>query len=182
MTLTEFFLNACSMSSDINEHLPTLKQYASECDVVMELGVRTGNSTFALLSGLPKKMRSFDIGPFCNKIICKDLAEANGIDWQFIQENVLTTDKIEECDLLFIDTLHSYFQLKKELELHGNKSRKYIVLHDTFTFGKRDEFTPAGQPNLGLLPAIFEFLDNNKHWAVHKIYDNNNGLMILKRS
>ena len=170
------------MSSDINEHLPTLKQYASECDVVMELGVRTGNSTFALLSGLPKKMRSFDIGPFCNKIICKDLAEANGIDWQFIQENVLTTDKIEECDLLFIDTLHSYFQLKKELELHGNKSRKYIVLHDTVTFGKRDEVTPAGQPNLGLLPAIFEFLDNNKHWAVHKIYDNNNGLMILKRS
>lgn len=181
MTLQEYYLNACAIKSDINEHLPVLKDYASKCDVIMELGVRTGNSTFALLSGLPKKMRSFDVGLFCHENTVNQLAHHNVIDWQFIRENVLTTDKIEECDLLFIDTLHSYFQLKKELELHGNKSRKYIIFHDTITFGKHDEFTPAGEVNLGLLPAIFEFLDKNKHWCVDKIYENNNGLTILRR-
>jgi len=35
--------------SDINEHLPALREYASKCGTVAELGVRTKVSTYAFL-------------------------------------------------------------------------------------------------------------------------------------
>jgi hypothetical protein len=34
--------NFCNYSSDINEHLPTLYNYARECESILELGVRGG--------------------------------------------------------------------------------------------------------------------------------------------
>ena len=44
----------CKKPSDINEHLPTLYKYASECESIAELGVRGVISTWALLYGLLK--------------------------------------------------------------------------------------------------------------------------------
>ena len=46
----------CKTISDINEHLPILKKYAEECDVVIEMGVRNVVSTWALLLAKPKKL------------------------------------------------------------------------------------------------------------------------------
>jgi len=37
---------------DINEHLPTLRSYASKCEVVAEMGVRNVVATYAFLKGL----------------------------------------------------------------------------------------------------------------------------------
>ena len=34
------YVMACTNRSDINEHLPILYKYATECDSVIELGVR----------------------------------------------------------------------------------------------------------------------------------------------
>jgi hypothetical protein len=45
----------CQIPSDINEHLITLKEYSEECDTITEMGVRWIVSTWALLSGNPKK-------------------------------------------------------------------------------------------------------------------------------
>ena len=42
----------CKNSSDINEHLPTLYKYASECESIVELGVRGVISSYALVYGL----------------------------------------------------------------------------------------------------------------------------------
>ena len=55
---------------------------------------------------------------------------------------------------MFIDTLHDYEQLREELRLHAGKARRYVVLHDTTTFGERGE-TPGHR---GLWPAVEEFL------------------------
>ena len=41
-----------SITSDINEHLPTLCRYAQECDSVFETGVRGCISSWALTYGL----------------------------------------------------------------------------------------------------------------------------------
>ena len=86
--------------------------------------------------------------------------------------NANTLDlEITPTDLLFIDTDHSYKQLSAELELHGNKSQKYIICHDTTTYGDK------------LVPAIFEFLNkNNGDWIMDKHFKHNNGLTILKRN
>jgi len=40
LKINEKYNELCNTSSDINEHLKTLSNYASKCDSVLELGVR----------------------------------------------------------------------------------------------------------------------------------------------
>lgn len=171
----------CERYSDIQEHLPTLKKYTEECEHVTEMGVRYVVSTWAFLMGKPKKLVSMDILPLEHfDIKTEDLitiAQENGVDFEFMVADT-TRVEIEETDLLFIDTWHVYQQLKVELEKHGNKSKKYIIMHDTTIFGEMGE----GGEGLGLWKAIEEFLAINPHWSIHERYTNNNGLTILKRN
>jgi hypothetical protein len=111
------------------------------------------------------------------------------IDFEFVIGNVLNME-IPECDLLFIDTLHNYNQLKQELSLHSNKVKKYIIFHDTVSFAYSDEKNADEmgmlnqiETNLpkGLWPAIEEFLYHNRDWVIWEKKPNNNGLTILKR-
>ena len=77
---------------------------------------------------------------------------------------------------MFVDTIHSYTQVKKELELHAGKVESCIVFHDTVKFGK------VGQrSDKGIMFAIEEFLENNEKWKMQKEYKNNNGLVVLKK-
>lgn len=187
-------------SIDIYEHMDTLKEYASKCDTVTEFGVRWVVSTWALMAGRPKSLTSFDINHFeiygVNPEILSKTAEEAGVKFTFHQEDVLTTDKLVETDLLFIDTVHSYKQLKMELHLHAKKVSKYIIFHDTVSFGETNEgeiapnagwskelleyYDKLGPAN-GINSAIVEFLMTNSDWFVHKLFKNNNGLTILTR-
>lgn len=175
--------------SDINQHLETLKNLATECNHITEMGVRGIVSTWALLAGKPKKFICYDISILDVSSPQKE-CHNEGIDFKYINADVLDTI-IEQTDLLFIDTLHRYLQLKKELELHASKVTKYIALHDTTTYGYLDE--PIYQPNCklkncpsskqGLVPAINDFLqtEEGKKWEIHRVYENNNGLTVLRR-
>jgi len=177
--------------SDINEHIPTLVEYASECEHITEMGVRAITSTWAFLGAAPKKLISYDIenpakwGADIQYVY--NVAEHYGLNYEFRKENVLKID-IEETDLLFLDTWHAYNQLKAELEKHSPKARKYIIMHDTTSYEFRDE--PLTSENAwegdldfgrGLWAAVTEFLDSTDEWVLHKRYTNNNGLTILKR-
>lgn len=176
--------------SDINEHLITLKKYSEECEVIVEMGVRKIVSTWAFLSASPKKLISLDLhhpkifGGNLDEVI--DAVKGTSIDFQFIEADSLKY-KCEPCDLLFIDTWHEYTQLKKELFRHHQSAKKYIILHDTVSFGFVDEDAYSNQSkeetNLptGLIPAIDEFLFHNKEWVLWERKVNNNGLTILKR-
>lgn len=176
-------------SVDINEHLPTLREYASKVNHVTEMGVRWGASTIAIGSAKPNKMISFDITETVemNKVI--ELLKESEIDFEFIIADTLNLE-IEETEMLFIDTLHTYNQLIKELMLHESKVSKYIILHDTVTFGRKDEQiyehasplvkTMESAKN-GLMTAVEDFLKTNTDWVIEKHYENNNGLTILSR-
>ena len=50
--INEEYERLCGRTSDINEHLPTLYKYASECESVFETGVREVVSSWALAKGL----------------------------------------------------------------------------------------------------------------------------------
>lgn len=174
MSIIQYYENACNVKSDINEHLPTLKRYASKCGHVTEMGVRSVVSTWALLAGNPKRMVSYDIKYHPN--IDLAISEASGIvDFEFKKEDVLKTE-IEETDLLFIDTWHIFDQLSRELHLHASKVRKYIILHDTNTFWIRGENKKEGMKR-----AVEEFLLNHPEWKIKEVFENNNGLMIIDR-
>jgi hypothetical protein len=179
-TLNEIYLDNCSNYSDIQEHLPTLKKYTEECKHVTEMGVRYVVSTYAFMMGKPEKLISYDILPVENfgidRMELKKLALDNGTDFDFIVGDT-TKIEIEETDLLFIDTWHVYKQLIVELKKHGNKVRKYIIMHDTTKFGEVGECNDGD----GLMKAIYEFIEENPFWVIHEKYENNNGLTILKR-
>jgi hypothetical protein len=177
--------------SDINEHIPALIEYASECEHITEMGVRAITSTWAFLGAAPKKLISYDIEDpskwGADITMVENVAKQYGLDYEFRKQNVLKID-IEETDLLFLDTWHAYNQLKAELELHSSKAKKYIIMHDTTSYEFRDE--PLTSENAwegeldfgrGLWAAIQEFLDSTDEWVLHKRYTNNNGLTILKR-
>jgi len=176
--------------SDINEHLETIKKYASECDVCIEMGVRYAVTTWAFLASTAKKIISYDIryDKSIEEVI--EAAKMYDKDFTFIEVDVLKIDIIN-TDLLFIDTLHSYSQLSQELEKHSSSVSKYIILHDTETFGYRDESIYSHASDLaskyyekeGLKPVISDFLasDIGSSWRLHEEYKNNNGLTILKK-
>ena len=180
--------------TDINQHLETIKKYASECEHVTEMGVRGIVSTWALLAAKPKKIVCYDVSNL-NVSEPKKTAEENGIEFIFINADVLTVS-IEKTDLLFIDTLHRYLQLKKELETHASNVNKYIIMHDTTIDeiygesirGQHDVNHLSAAPGIpvneitkGLGPAIAEFLQSNSDWYLKEKYTNNNGLTILAR-
>lgn len=186
-TIEQEYINHCNVPPghpgiDITEHMPTLRKYAEDCTHITEFGVRYFVSTWAFLAGTPKKLVSYDYLPpshygakFTPEEI-QEFAKEQNIDFSFILGNTLDII-IEETELLFIDTLHDYSQLRQELSLHGNKSTKYIILHDTVLFGN------SGQsPNeYGLLPAMNEFLQENPQWKIKEHFENCNGLTVLSR-
>lgn len=175
--------------SDINEHLETLKRYTEKCDTVIEMGVRSIVSTWAFLAGNPQRLTSLDLyhpSVFGGNLeeVFSAAAEAD-IAFTFVKEDSLKYEIIDQCDLLFIDTWHDYLQLKQELFRHAPYVDEYIILHDTTSFGYDNELINDVHrvTNLpkGLMPAITEFLNDNKDWILWEKYAHNNGLTILKR-
>jgi hypothetical protein len=182
----------CKIPSDINEHLPTLFEYAKKCNHVTEMGVRWVSSSWAFFKANPGKIVSIDIVKDKNVQDLIDVSREYNINFEFIEADVLKFE-IEETDLLFIDTWHTYRQLSKELELHSKKVRKYIIFHDTISYAIIDEGNYESVSELalelpnkkqGLVPAINDFLSSElgKEWEIERIYSNNNGLTILKNN
>lgn len=170
MTTFEYL---CKTPSDINEHLPTLRDLARECTFVIEMGTRVPVSTWAFVEGLPEgsRLECIDIkspDEYGGSIVpIENACKEKNIDFHFRQESSLECI-IEECDMLFIDTLHEYEQLKAELARHSDKARKYIVMHD-----------PISCPDMW--QAGVEFLKDNKTWKLKALYENCNGLAIFER-
>jgi len=171
------YQRARQTASDINQNVHILYELAKQCNTVVEMGVRTGVSTRAFLN-TDAALLSFDVtlDPTVQQLF--DTAQSQGKNVQYIRANVLDID-IDPCDLLFIDTLHTYQQLSQELALHGNRAQKFLVFHDTHTFGLQGE---DGRDRQGLLSAIIEFLISNPHWRFSIYKTNNNGLTVLERT
>jgi hypothetical protein len=191
----------CSEPCDINEHLPTLYKYATECETIFETGVRGCISSWALCYGLlnnnkQKKTLYLNDITVCN--INELLLYTNGTDvkvnYKWINNLELTLP--ENVDLTFIDTWHVYGQLKRELANFSKITNKYIIMHDTTVdeiYGEtircnlnaeeqsRQSGIPINEILKGLWPAVDEFLKDNPEWILLERYTNNNGLTILKK-
>jgi hypothetical protein len=192
----------CSQASDINRHLPTLYRYARRSEVIAEFGVRGIVSTWAFLRGL------LENGSQTKELICVDIADVpemeqvrtlaghNGIRLTFHQHDSATC-VIPEVDLLFVDTWHVYGHLKRELNNHCERVRKYILMHDTeldgilgesrrFGWNIKEQAAKSGYPEeeiaCGLQRAISEFLAKHSQWRLIRRYRHCCGLTILARS
>lgn len=197
--LTRKFHTMCATPSDINEHLPTLHRYASECTHITECGVRTVVSSYAFGSALVgrenTKLVQVDPQSHPNVYAFGRECRAEGLNVVFHNQSDLECP-IEETDLLFIDTWHIYGQLKRELARWNSHVKKYIILHDTtvdewagetLRVGwdaqkqSRESGIPVHEIQKGLWPAVDEFLKEHPEWKLHERFTNNNGLTILSR-
>ena len=193
--------------SDINEHIPVLYEYSKNCNIIVEMGVRSCVSTWAFVKALfdnkndnknlTPQLIGVDLVYHNNIDIVKNICDKNNINYTFIQGDSAKVDLTKySIDLLFIDTWHVYAHLKRELAKHANLVNKYIILHDTTVDAIKGESIRCGldikqqaidtgylesEITEGLWPAVEEFLANNKDWVLHKRLTNCNGLTILKR-
>jgi predicted O-methyltransferase YrrM len=119
---------------DISYHLTALRDFVKliHAQYIVELGVRSGNSTQALILGAMEtggKVRGYDI-------------ERRTLSWMEPEYNryfeyIIADDTkiapVESMDLLFIDTSHEAGHTSWELENWGKNVRKggLILLHDT---------------------------------------------------
>ena len=195
----EYEIN-CANSSDINEHLPTLRQYASDCIHVTECGVRGAVSCYALGDGIRGKegarivLVDLEACSAIEKFV--DYSGKENINATFYKESDLTCP-IEDTELLFIDTWHIYGQLKRELARWHSHVKKYILLHDTTVDGVHGESLrlgwnileqskatgiPVEEITKGLWPAVEEFLKEHPEWILKDRFTNNNGLTVLVRT
>ena len=184
--LEQHYQRLCAVPSDINEHMPLLRELASKCDHVTEFGTRWANgSTVAFLAAQPKTFIAWDLDPL--SIVSQrvlDLVMLRGsTNFQPRCGDTLVIPPVEPTDLLFIDTLHTARQLKAELTRHADpmmqQVKKYLVFHDTKTFGDKGE--DGSTP--GLRAAIRWFQKEHAFplWQLVEDRENNNGLVVLKR-
>ena len=195
------FITAKHRVSDIHEHIQTLAEYATLSSSILECGVRSGNSTWAMVAGLLanstkiKKLVSCDLvkdpsfehrTPLVNKLI----------DFKFWIGNDLDYPDDESFDLIFIDTWHIYGHLRRELAKFAPMCNKYIIMHDTeidSLFGEslrlNNDIIKESQESgysvdeicKGLHPAVTEFLEAHTEFKLKQRFTNCNGLTILER-
>lgn len=121
-------------------HMPLLEYLASKVGTVTEFGCREGYSTAAILKGLARSSAT----PKLMTTVDRD-ANAPAVNfsrwelpapWRFIQRDIVSGDwAIDECDWLHVDDLHTYGQVKRELDIHGGKVSKLLSFHDTYSQG-----------------------------------------------
>lgn len=173
--LQDLYLGARSAPGDIREHMDTLRDLAAGRRV-LELGVRQGVSTVALLSGGPKELVSVDIDLSNLDPQVPAAAELAGIPFRLVCGNSADPGLPigGDFDLIFIDTLHTAAHVRAELAVWAPRCTGLLVFHDTVTNGETGE---DGGP--GIMEPIAELMPRG--WHPKKHYTNCNGLMILER-
>jgi cephalosporin hydroxylase len=160
----------------VKPHLDIFISYGAQCKTVTEFGVETGCSTAAFLTSGCKKVYSYDVKITPNARLVKQAADEDGVFFKLFEKDNLKVI-IKKTDLLFIDTDHWYGQIKAELSHHHPRVKKWIMMHDTETFGVVNPFD--GRP--GMKAAIYEFLEEHPEWQIKEHFEIGHGLTILER-
>ena len=204
-------VSASFESSDISDHLSNIFYHAMESTprLIVELGVRGGQSTLALLAAAQlcgAKMLSVDIDD------CASLSlSARYSSWHFEQCDDIefgsnrfeswcrANELLPQVDVLFIDTSHRFEHTLSEIEvwtkyLSGNG---VMIFHDSNMgeglYGRMDGSVGIGWDNSrGVIRAIEEYLSasyDEKTFFVEirngyliRHYPNCNGLTVLRRT
>ena len=193
------YARAIAERGDTYMHLPTLRALVDKsgdpamCGIfdaerilvaprradVVEFGVRSCTSTWALLAGKPRSLISVDVSapPRDELAAVRSCAGEAGVAFEFIQASTLDLAPIA-CDLLFIDTKHTYSQLRAELLRHAGSVRRFIAFHDTVSYA--DVGDDGERP--GLQAAIEEFIRPGSDWELLYHDERCNGLAVCHRS
>lgn len=150
-------------------HHTDLISLMSDCVSYKELGVNQGATAAAVMLQAPKyiELIDIDLSNFNDyKHLFEQFAEDNNV--YMSTKEIGSTDhnlQITECDMLFVDSLHDMHHIERELKLHGPKTNKYIVIHDT---GDRP-LNHVGAMQV-LIPMGWKELKHDKRGYGHSIF------------
>lgn len=182
VTVQDIFNQRKTIKKTICGHLDTLRDLASECDVVVEFGIRSASSSSALVLGCKGTVYSYDIERIDQWH--QPLKAAAGDKWVVTYCRSEEAD-IPECDMLFHDTFHNYEQVKAEIRAHAHKVRKYYVFHDSVKnaiSGGENHTRGNFNPNLaGFRLAVDELMIEDPSWFIKAHYPHDDGLLVLER-
>ncbi len=127
MTLTEY----AARWVDMAPHVDALTEYAQYAQTVVELGVRGGVSTWALLRGLVSDgaLVGVDNDPDVWQMIPPWVKDDSRLTL-VIGDDLVVKLPVKHADLVMIDSGHEYQQTLDELALAAKLTPERIVLHD----------------------------------------------------
>ena len=157
--------------SDITDHLrfmhDTVLKYTRP--VVIEMGVRTGNSTSALLSAVLEKdgqMWSADINESQVPGYFHEIPQ-----WHFRQGDSVTSDTLrwmpKKAHVVFMDTSHTFEQQLAELRAYVPRVQPggTVLIHDTQCIPadnfESDSFTPMPRPEGPVTDALNAYCEES---------------------
>lgn len=183
-TLEQVFEWCKTIPRDLEQHLNSFKAWAAKCNHVTEFTFRR-ESTVGLLAGKPKKFISYNLETdfllSANGALHKAVKELNTttktpIEFTTVVGDSLDIDKIEETDLLFIDTYHNGLRLMEELKKHSGQVRRAMMFHDTTSYGEHGDDGGAG-----LNHALRLWVDEHPEWFVAFFDPQQHGLTVLSK-
>lgn len=186
----EIYRSNCMQKTAISVHLPRLRKLADGLDTAVEFGVKRGASSSALLMGA-KHVVSYDIK---ETVEARELETAAGERWTYRIEDSREAE-VPHADLLFIDSQHDFEQCRDELAAHAHKISKYLVFHDSATFGVVGADGETGRHKwtyvqgkgsvpldcLGLRFAVDHYMILHPEWRIAAHYPDSHGLLVLQR-
>ncbi len=188
--LEAIYLRHCATAIAIAAHLRRLRELAEDLDVAVEFGVKRGASSSALLIGA-KRVISYDT---VATVEARELKRVVGERWDYRIGDSREAD-FEQADLLFVDSLHTYAQVRDELK-HAHKIKRYLIFHDVSTFGEVGAAGESGRQSWtyqlgrgsvpdehrGIRPAIDELMIYDQSWRIIERRTDSHGLLVLQRA
>jgi cephalosporin hydroxylase len=154
--LSDIYRQRCETWSDVVEHMGRFHDTVvdTNAQVVVELGVRSGNSTAAFLAAVAETgghLWSVDIHLPEVPIEFHECGR-----WTFVlgDDLAVASQVPDAIDVLFIDSTHHYQHTLAELDLYGSRATT-ILLHDTEL--ERPFGMPAGDPMFPVRTAITDW-------------------------
>jgi hypothetical protein len=189
MSVTDFYHDCLRRDTPITAHLPRLQALANGLDLAVEFGVQRGASSSSLLMGA-KHVISYDIVETPEARTLQRLAEDR---WTYRIQDSRQAAPVP-CDLLFVDSLHTFAQVTDEMQLHADSVTRYLVFHDVLTFGSVGARAESGEQSwtyraglsvppehLGIRPAIDGLMIRDRSWQIAASYTDSHGLLVLER-
>ena len=173
--LGEYYAKLCILQSDAHGADYLLVHDEIRCRLkggysYTEFGINQGATLAAAVLALPDYVRAYDIklGWYDEAAdLFEQYAWAWGVDFEVIESDTLDCT-IDPVDVLYIDTLHKKDHLLKEVALHADKVRRYIIFHDT-------TYAP------GLKQAVLQFVGGGDEWRVVTECTDSVGFMTIER-
>ena len=175
-TLREYYAKLYTLQSDA--HGPDYMLVHDEigkrlrgCDSYTEFGINQGATLAVAMLENIATVRAYDIklGWYTQAAsLFEKYAAKHLIDYKAAEIDTLDC-VIDPVDVLYIDTLHEYDHLTKELARHGDKANRFIIFHDTFA-----------QPELKR--AVRQYIEAHDEWSIVTECDISVGFMTIERA